>query len=127
MCRRKRYAVPDETAPTVLPQPKRRRARRRITPARPQAKAERAELAELKRTDLPAFNQKSEPDFIYLICRMIAEEGPVTVREVIQEASFELDVSPSTAKRYLFKHSARRGHFCFTVDGRVDCRPHESE
>jgi hypothetical protein len=38
-----------------------------------------------------------------------------------------LSISPETAKRYLFAQTARRGHFCHTVDGRVDCRPHESE
>lgn len=102
--------------------PRRPRDRRkRITPAPPRSTSERAELAELKRTDLNAFNTAAEGAFVSLICKFIAEEGPRTVRQVMSEASYELDVSPETAKRYLFKHTARRAHFRFDETGRVTC------
>jgi hypothetical protein len=100
---------------------RRRPVRRRITAAPARPKSERAELAELKRTDLNAFNSAAESAFVNLICKLIVEEGPRTVRAVMSEASYELDVSPETAKRYLFKHTARRAHFRFTDDGRVTC------
>jgi len=110
--------VRDETQPV---RKRRRIARKRIMPAPGRSTSERAELAELKRTDLNAFNLAAEDAFINLICKLIVEEGPRTVRAVMSEASFELDVSPETAKRYLFKHTARRAHFRFTPDGRVTC------
>jgi hypothetical protein len=105
----------------TLRRPRRRATRHRITPAPGRSTSERAELAELKRTDLNAFNSAAEDAFVNLICRFIVDEGPRTVRAVMSEASYELDVSPETAKRYLFKHTARRAHFTFTTDGRVTC------
>ncbi len=109
----------DELSP---PARKRRRSvRRRITPAPARSTSERAELAELKRTDLNAFNCAAESAFVNLICKFIVEEGPRSVRQVMSEASYELDISPETAKRYLFKHTARRAHFRFDEAGRVTC------
>lgn len=102
--------------------PRRPRDRRkRITPGPPRSKSDRAELAELKRTDLNAFNTTAEAVFVNLICKFIAEEGALTVRDVMSEASYELDISPETAKRYLFKHTARRAHFRFDDLGKVTC------
>lgn len=111
----------DEITPRATPRKPPRPRRKRITPAPARSTSERAELAQLKRTDLNAFNATAEGAFVSLICRFIMEEGPRTVRDVMSEASYELDISPETAKRYLFKHTARRAHFEFTNEGKVTC------
>jgi hypothetical protein len=85
-------------------------------------RGKRENLNELKATDLTAFNTTAEERFHQLVCKLIREEGPVTVRVVQSEAAYELNISLETAKRYLGKHTARRAHFSFTADGRVTCR-----
>jgi hypothetical protein len=127
MCQLNLYVRSDENfvSETEQREPVKKRTRRsrskRITPAPAQSKSERAQLAQLKRTDLNSFNTAAEQAFISLICKLIADEGPVTVREVMSEGSYELDISPETAKRYLFKHTARRAHFRFNETGLVTC------
>jgi len=61
-----------------------------------------AELTALKTFDAVAFNRAAEKAFIELARRLV----PCSVSHLIREASFALDISPETAKRYLFKHSA---------------------
>jgi len=69
------------------------------------------DLAALKNLDVIAFNQGAEKSFIDLVTDFLEEEGPQPINAVISEASFELDISPATAKRYLQKHTARRAEF----------------
>jgi methylphosphotriester-DNA--protein-cysteine methyltransferase len=59
-----------------------------------------------KQLDCISFNAGAEERFCNLICALL-DTGALTVREAIIEASFELDVSPETSKRYLSKHSER--------------------
>ncbi len=70
-----------------------------------------------KQLDAVSFNAGAEVRFCALLCALLAD-GDVTVREAIIEASYELDISPETAKRYLMKHSARRAQFSI-ADGIV--------
>ena len=69
------------------------------------------DLTALKSLDVIAFNQGAEERFVALVKSYLEEEGPQPVNAVLAEASFELDISPATAKRYLIKHSARRAEF----------------
>jgi hypothetical protein len=75
----------------------------------------------LKQTDIISFNQGAEQSFVRIIQGIISEDGPISVREAIREAAFELNVSVETAKRYLEKHSARRAEFSIS-DGYVILR-----
>jgi len=60
-----------------------------------------------KHVDILAFNVGAETHFIELVRLMIEKnEGKaISVARVIQKASFKLNVSQQTAKRYLLKHS----------------------
>ena len=69
------------------------------------------DLNALKSLDIITFNQNAEKSFVELVSTFLQEEGPQPVNTVISEASFELDISPATAKRYLQKHTARRAEF----------------
>ena len=70
------------------------------------------DLMQFKDLDLVAFNRGAEAAFCDLVTELIIAAGGVAeIITVIQEAAFELDISPETAKRYLLKHSARRGRF----------------
>ena len=69
------------------------------------------DLNALKSLDIIAFNQGAENRFVELVTAFLEEEGPQPVNTVVSEASFELDISPATVKRYLQKHSARRAKF----------------
>jgi hypothetical protein len=69
------------------------------------------DLTALKSLDVIAFNQSAEDRFVDLVSTYLHEEGPQPVNAIIAEASYELDISPATAKRYLLKHSARRATF----------------
>ena len=69
------------------------------------------DLNALKSLDIVAFNQNAEKNFVDLVTAFLQEEGPQPVSTVIAEASYELDISPATAKRYLQKHTARRAEF----------------
>jgi hypothetical protein len=63
-----------------------------------------------KHLDIMSFNADAESGFIEVV-RVLIEKNrgnPVNISVVYQEASYELDVSPSTVKRYLVKHSAMR-------------------
>ena len=77
----------------------------------PPDEATENDLNALKSLDLIAFNQGAEQRFVELVTAYLTEEGPQPVNAVVSEASFELDISPATAKRYLQKHSARRAEF----------------
>jgi hypothetical protein len=66
-----------------------------------------AELTALKTFDAVAFNRAAEKAFIELARRL----APCSVSHLIREASFALDISPETAKRYLFKHTAAAAEF----------------
>lgn len=69
-----------------------------------------------KHVDILSFNAGAEAQFIELIRAMIEETdkksgGAISISEVLRETAYELDVSTTTAKRYLTKHSARRAEF----------------
>lgn len=103
--------------------PKRQKAKSGKAPAQPPPtrSKQRAKLNELKATDLTEFNSSAEEAFQHLICKMIAEEGPLTVRTIKSEAAYELNVSIERARCYLIKHTARKAHFRFTEYGTVTC------
>ena len=63
-----------------------------------------------KHLDIMSFNADAEIKFIECVRTLIEENhgNPVNISEVYRESSYEIDVSPSTVKRYLVKHSARR-------------------
>lgn len=63
-----------------------------------------------KHLDIMSFNADAEIKFVEVVRVLIEDNNcnPVNISEVYREASYELDVSPSTVKRYLVKHSARR-------------------
>ena len=83
-----------------------------------------AKLAELKATDLARFNVEAEKEFQVVLCREIAQYGPIDFFDAQREVAFAVQVSLVTAKKYILKHTVRAAHFCFTMDGKVDCRPH---
>lgn len=64
-----------------------------------------------KHVDVMSFNAGAEAAFVELV-RGLIEEAPgktqVPLSEVMREASYELNVSTMTVKRYLTKMSARR-------------------
>jgi len=82
---------------------------------------ERAALKSLKTLDINAFNDAAEQAFVQMLVAWLQEVGQVTVKEVLAEAAFELDVSVETAKRYLLKHTARRAKFAINA-GKVVLR-----
>ena len=69
------------------------------------------DLNALKSFDIIAFNQSAEDRFVQLVTTILETEGPQPVNTIIAETSFDLDISPATAKRYLLKHSARKAEF----------------
>lgn len=75
----------------------------------------------LKQTDIIAFNQGAEGEFVKMLQEIIKADGPISIREAIREAAYELNVSTETAKRYLEKHTARRAEFNVS-DGYVRLR-----
>jgi hypothetical protein len=85
---------------------------------------DRCELAELKQLDIIGFNSSAEKQFCELICYLLAD-GDLSPREAIQEASFELNISPETSKRYLTKHTARRANFRVDENGLLRCKKHQ--
>lgn len=100
--------------------------RTKKTDAKPAKKpGRRASLKELKATDLTAFNESAEEKFQRQLCKMIREEGELTVYLVKKELAFACRVSTETIKRYLDKYTSRRAHFRFTDEGKVTCR-HET-
>lgn len=64
-----------------------------------------------KSLDPSAFNAEAESEFVEIVRGLLAESARVRSSEVVQEAAFRLNVSPETAKRYLFKWSARSAPF----------------
>lgn len=72
-----------------------------------------SDLGGLKQFDSIEFNRRAEKAFLELCVSLIAEQerlgDRLSVRTLLSEAAFELDVSVETVKRYLLKHSARRG------------------
>lgn len=85
---------------------------------------DKQELASQKEFDLVGFNLSAEKQFIELLCWLLAD-GELSPREAIQEASFELNISPETTKRYLSKHTARRAQFRIDQDGLIRCKKHQ--
>ena len=85
---------------------------------------DKSELAELKQLDIIGFNSSAEKQFCELICWLLAD-GNLSPREAIQEASFELNISPETLKRYLTKHTARRANFRIDENGLLRCKKHK--
>lgn len=82
-------------------------------------------LDKLKENDVLAFNSVAEAEFCEFLCILLDEvKGKLTVNEAVQEASFELNISPVTAKRYLIKHTARRAQFAI-INKFVKCKLHE--
>ena len=81
-----------------------------------------------KRTDILAFNEQAERKLCLLLDELLEElqatedTGGVPVQTVYQEAAFELSISVETAKRYLWKYTARRAPYQ-VVDGYVYARP----
>lgn len=65
----------------------------------------------LKSQDIVAFNQSAEAYFIFWLSKYLKKKKSVTVTWVLQNASFELDLSPETIKRYLLKHTAEKADF----------------
>lgn len=67
-----------------------------------------------KHIDLVSFNAGAEGQFVEEVRKLIEKakkkygRNTVPITEVLQECAYELDVSPSTVKRYLIKYSARR-------------------
>jgi hypothetical protein len=72
------------------------------------------QLSNLKSIDLVEFNQRAEIEFVRLITDYLKEAGELSPREIYAEASYELNISIETAKRYLLKHTARRAEFRMT-------------
>src|SRR5690242_1078093 len=93
-------------------------------PTPKQQKLKNSKLAELKATDLARFNVEAEKEFQLVLCRLIAENGPIEFFEAQREVAFAVQVSIVTAKKYILKHTVRAAHFCFTFEGKIDCRPH---
>lgn len=88
--------------------------------------ANREQLDNLKDNDLVSFNSAAELQFCDFICAYLEEYQQATQFEIIQESSFELNISPITAKRYLIKHTARRARFMI-VKKSVFCKEHKHE
>lgn len=78
-------------------------------------------LQKLKPEDLISFNSEAERQFVEFVCSLVSEFDKLTQRDVIQETSFELNISPVTAKRYLMKHTARRAQLQI-VNSFVRCK-----
>jgi hypothetical protein len=85
------------------------------------AQPERENLDTLKSLDLVEFNGRAEQAFIKLIREYISQVGELSPRQVYSEASYELNISIETAKRYLLKHTARRAEFVIS-GGKVGLR-----
>jgi len=65
-------------------------------------KSRKSSLQSIKMIDVAGFSVECEQMFLEL-----ARAGSgLSVREIIAAASFHLDISPETAKRYVQKHSA---------------------
>lgn len=89
------------------------------SPAASSSSTSSDELSHLKSTDLTAFNKQSERRFCELVDVLLVEIPQLTPHTIYQEASFELNVSVATAKRYFVKHTARRAAFGVDQDGFV--------
>lgn len=90
-----------------------------ITPVPQSARA--SELSTLKAIDLLEFNGRAEQEFVKITKEYIEQEGSQSVRAILAEAAFELNISIETAKRYLLKHTARRAEFKIEA-GKVELR-----
>ncbi len=82
----------------------------------------------LKSLDSTAFNAQAELAFIEIVRVMIEvrDGNGVAIGAVYQEAAYRLDISPETAKRYLFKHSAETAEF-LVFSKLVMLNPHYQE
>jgi hypothetical protein len=96
-------APPPPPGPAAKPEPKPLTATQRkalATPTYPLPVQEdvdpEGEMAALKATDLVAFNQRAELEFVTIASALLAKNGAMRMREMCIE----------TAKRYLLKHSA---------------------
>lgn len=102
--------------PVELPHTTRRRVRKQQADTNERlktkaAKAGKSNFKNQKHVDLMSFNASAEDQFVEIVRKLI-EDSPgktsIAIGTVYQEAAYELNVSPQTAKRYLIKHSARR-------------------
>lgn len=90
-----------------------------FTPTPQSARAN--ELSTLKAIDLLEFNGRAEQEFVKITKEYIEQEGAQSIRSILAETAFELNISIETAKRYLLKHTARRAEFVIT-NGKVELR-----
>ena len=103
------------TEEPLLPHEMKKRAKRKQVDVNAQLKAKaeqsgKSNFKSQKHVDLMSFNAQAEDAFVELVRKLIEESGrtAIPIGMVYQEAAYELNVSPQTAKRYLIKHSARR-------------------
>ena len=101
------------------PKPDRQRTRREIANAilADPTRLDRDGLTRLKQFDIVAFNRNSEKAFRHRLTQMLTITPVMAISTVIQELSYDLDISPETAKRYVYKHTASRAPFCIREGG----------
>lgn len=75
----------------------------------------------LKAFDIVSFNRNAERSFCNRLYQMLTLTPELSLHTVVQELSFDLDISPETAKRYLYKHTASRARFALR-DGHIVLR-----
>ncbi len=105
-------------------QPKKPRTRRTIAKhilATDPLTLTRARLGRLKAFDIVTFNRNAERHFCHLLKQMLTLQSPLSIFTIIQELSYDLNISPETAKRYLYKHTASRADFALR-DGQIVLR-----
>lgn len=110
--------VADFAAPVFRPQstPAPTPQRTQCAPVPTLPTPENNSLAGLKCTDAIAFNSAAEEKFCALIQELLDAGESITPATIYQEAAFEINISITTAKRYLTKHTARRA--AFGIDAR---------
>lgn len=95
-----------------------------VEPAKlPDVREQRELLDNLKENDLLAFNSEAERMFCEIVCCLLDESPNVTQSIVLQETSFDLNISPVTARRYFIKYTASRAMF-EVKNKRVVCKIH---
>ena len=104
--------VSGRNVPMELPHEMKRRVKKNISKvdAKLKSRGGASGFKNQKHVDLMSFNAGAEVQFVEIVRRLIEKGGrnTVPISKVYQEAAYELNVSPQTAKRYLIKHSADR-------------------
>jgi len=77
--------------------------------------------ADLKLTDVIAFNRQTERAFVHWLAALIEAQGEQPAEMIIADAAFVFDVSTATIKRYLAKWTSRFAPFAIT-DGHIRFR-----